>query len=118
MIVSAGASMTMSLVVRAITPPRPARMCVPMLVVLPLAALPGRSPPGRPPIPAAGARESSLPYVTQAHAPELGNLSDDILDRLPGHADDIALARMVDGEWQDVTLGEFHRTVVGVAKGL
>lgn len=56
--------------------------------------------------------------MTQAHAPELGNLSDDILDRLPAHADDVALARMVDGEWQDVTLGDFHRNVVAVAKGL
>lgn len=56
--------------------------------------------------------------MTQAHAPELGNLSDDILDRLPEHTDDVALARMVDGEWQDVTLGEFHRDVVAVAKGL
>jgi long-subunit acyl-CoA synthetase (AMP-forming) len=56
--------------------------------------------------------------VTQAHAPELGNLSDDILDRLPGHAGDVALARMVDGEWQDVTLGDFHHDVLAVAKGL
>jgi long-chain acyl-CoA synthetase len=56
--------------------------------------------------------------VTQAHAPELGNLSDDILDRLPGHADDIALARMVDGSWEDVTLGAFHQNVLAVAKGL
>src|SRR4051794_18195505 len=104
MIRSAGASMTMSLVVRAITPPCPARLRVPMLVVWPPDSLPGRSAPARPPIPYAGAREGSLPYVTQAHAPQLGNLSDDILDRLPGHADDIALARMVDGEWQDVTL--------------
>jgi long-chain acyl-CoA synthetase len=56
--------------------------------------------------------------VTQAHAPELGNLSDDILDRLPAHADDVALARMVDDEWQDVTLGAFHRNVLEVAKGL
>ena len=56
--------------------------------------------------------------MTQAHAPELGNLSDDILDRLPGHAGDVALAKMVDGEWQDVTLGDFHHDVVAVAKGL
>lgn len=56
--------------------------------------------------------------MTQAHAPELGNLSDDILDRLPGHADDVALARMVAGEWQDVTLGDFHHDVLAVAKGL
>ena len=56
--------------------------------------------------------------MTQAHGPELGNLSDDILDRLDGHGDDVALARMVDGEWQDVTLGDFHRDVLAVAKGL
>ena len=56
--------------------------------------------------------------MTQAHAPELGNLSDDILDRLPGHANDVALAQMVDGDWQDVTLGAFHQDVVAVAKGL
>lgn len=56
--------------------------------------------------------------MTQAHAPELGNLSDDILDRLPGHADDVALARMVGGKWHDVTLGDFHRNVLAVAKGL
>ncbi|AWB91968.1 long-chain fatty acid--CoA ligase [Aeromicrobium chenweiae] len=50
--------------------------------------------------------------------PDLGNLTDDILDRLPQHADDVALARM-DGEtWTDITLAEFHRDVVTVAKGL
>jgi long-chain acyl-CoA synthetase len=62
--------------------------------------------------------ESSLPYVTQPSKPSWGNLSDDILDRLSAHADDAALARL-DGEtWVDVTLGEFHRDVVAVAKGL
>src|SRR5215212_4192432 len=25
---------------------------------------------------------------------------------------------MVDGEWQDITLGDFHRNVIAVAKGL
>jgi long-chain acyl-CoA synthetase len=50
--------------------------------------------------------------------PSLGNLSQDILDRLPEHSDDIALARMEGEAWVDVTLGEFHRDVVAVAKGL
>ncbi len=58
--------------------------------------------------------------MTEHPTPSLGNLSDDILDRLPAHADDIALARAgEDGEsWIDVTLAEFHRDVVAVAKGL
>jgi long-chain acyl-CoA synthetase len=56
--------------------------------------------------------------VTQAHAPEAGNLSLDILDRLPAHADDVALARMGPDGWRDVTLAEFHADVVAVAKGL
>ncbi len=47
-----------------------------------------------------------------------GNLSLDILDRLAEHSDDVALARQVDGDWQDVTLGEFHGQIVGLAKGL
>lgn len=64
------------------------------------------------------ARTSSVPYVTQPSTPELGNLSHDILDRLPSHADDVALARMVDNTWVDVTLAEFHRDVLAVAKGL
>ncbi|MEJ7633362.1 AMP-dependent synthetase/ligase [Aeromicrobium sp.] len=56
--------------------------------------------------------------MTQAHTPELGNLSDDILDRLPAHADDVALARMVGDGWEDVTLGAFHQDVLATAKGL
>ncbi len=55
---------------------------------------------------------------TQHTARDLGNLSLDILDRLPEHHDDIALARQVDGYWQDVTLGAFHAQVTAVAKGL
>jgi long-chain acyl-CoA synthetase len=56
--------------------------------------------------------------VTEHSTPSLGNLSDDILDRLADHGDDIALAR-ADGEsWVDVTLSEFHRDVIAVAKGL
>ena len=47
-----------------------------------------------------------------------GNLSEDVLDRLPEHHDDVALARQVDGYWQDVTLGAFHNQIVSFAKGL
>ncbi len=47
-----------------------------------------------------------------------GNLSLDILDRLPAHVDDVALARRVGGYWQDVTLGAFHGQVLDFAKGL
>jgi long-chain acyl-CoA synthetase len=50
--------------------------------------------------------------------PSWGNLSDDILDRLAAHGDDIALARTDGDSWVDVTLAEFHRDVVTVAKGL
>jgi long-chain acyl-CoA synthetase len=56
--------------------------------------------------------------VTQHLNSALGNLSEDILDRLPAHADDVALARMDGDAWIDVTLGDFHRDVVSVAKGL
>jgi long-chain acyl-CoA synthetase len=56
--------------------------------------------------------------VTQPRTPDLGNLSQDILNRLADHADDVALARMDGDSWTDVTLGEFHRDVVTVAKGL
>ncbi|WP_367649191.1 AMP-dependent synthetase/ligase [Aeromicrobium stalagmiti] len=56
--------------------------------------------------------------MTQPQKPALGNLSDDILDRLPQHADDVALARAEGDAWTDVTLAEFHRDVVAVAKGL
>ncbi|MET0930716.1 MAG: AMP-dependent synthetase/ligase [Aeromicrobium sp.] len=56
--------------------------------------------------------------MTQPSTPALGNLSEDILDRLPTHADDAALARLEGDSWVDVTLGEFHRDVTAVAKGL
>ncbi|MCW2830985.1 MAG: long-chain fatty acid--CoA ligase [Aeromicrobium sp.] len=56
--------------------------------------------------------------MTQPHSPDLGNLTDDILDRLESHADDIALARMDGESWHDVSLATFHRDVVAVAKGL
>jgi long-chain acyl-CoA synthetase len=56
--------------------------------------------------------------VTTLPSPDRGNLSDDILARLPEHANDIALARQIDGEWRDVTLADFHGDVIAVAKGL
>ena len=56
--------------------------------------------------------------MTEHSTPSWGNLSDDILDRLPAHGDDIALARADGEEWVDVTLSEFHRDVVALAKGL
>ncbi|MET0768164.1 MAG: AMP-dependent synthetase/ligase [Aeromicrobium sp.] len=56
--------------------------------------------------------------MTQPSKPALGNLSEDILDRLPAHADDAALARLDGDTWVDVTLGEFHRDILAIAKGL
>ncbi len=63
-------------------------------------------------------REGSLPYVAQTYPTADGNLTDDVLDRLAIDPDAIALARRVDGAWQDVTIGEFHREVTDLAKGL
>ena len=63
-------------------------------------------------------RAGSLPYVAQTYPTADGNLTDDVLDRLALDADAVALARRVDGEWQDVTIGEFHREVTDLAKGL
>lgn len=56
--------------------------------------------------------------MTQHSTPDPGNLSQDILDRLPAHADDVALARMNGDTWVDVTLSQFHRDVVAMSKGL
>ena len=56
--------------------------------------------------------------MTQHSTPALGNLSEDILDRLTEHADDVALARADGDAWIDVTLGDFHRDVLALAKGL
>ncbi len=47
-----------------------------------------------------------------------GTLSHDVLDRLEAHRDDVALRRVVDGTWTDVTLGRFHTEVTAAAKGL
>jgi len=56
--------------------------------------------------------------VTNSSILEVGTLSLDVLDRLPAHRDDVALARRVDGRWHDITLGQFHAEVIAVAKGL
>ncbi|QGG41089.1 AMP-binding protein [Aeromicrobium yanjiei] len=74
--------------------------------------------PGPQPVGFGQGRESSLPYVMQPPEPDLGNLTEDILDRLPEHADEAALARMDGDTWTDITLAEFHRDVTTVAKGL
>ncbi len=57
--------------------------------------------------------------VTTTSSPaDTGTLSLDVLDRLKAHSGDVALARKVDGQWRDVTLGEFHQQIIEVAKGL
>ena len=56
--------------------------------------------------------------MAQTYPTADGNLTDDVLDRLALDADAVALARRVDGEWHDVTIGEFHRQVTDLAKGL
>ncbi len=48
----------------------------------------------------------------------LGNLTDDIHDRLADHHDDVAFVRNENGSWIDVTLGEFSAQMTAVAKGL
>ncbi len=67
--------------------------------------------------------EGSLPLVAQNAMAEtyptaVGNLTDDVLDRLALDADAVALSRRVRGEWNDVTIGEFHGEVTALAKGL
>src|SRR5664279_48496 len=62
--------------------------------------------------------ESSVRCVMQPRFPDPGNLTLDVLDRLPDHRDEAALSRRVDGEWHDVTLGQFHAEVVAAAGGL
>ncbi|GAA2089752.1 long-chain fatty acid--CoA ligase [Aeromicrobium tamlense] len=47
-----------------------------------------------------------------------GTLSLDVLDRLDAQRDRVSLRRVVDGEWIDVTLGQFHEQVTAAAKGL
>ena len=56
--------------------------------------------------------------MAQTYRTADGNLTDDVLDRLALDADAVALARRVNGEWQNVTIGEFHREVTDLAKGL
>lgn len=56
--------------------------------------------------------------MTKPQFPDPGDLTLDILDRLVDHRDEVALSRRIDGEWRDVTLGEFHAQVVAAARGL
>ena len=56
--------------------------------------------------------------MAQTYSTADGNLTDDVLDRLSVDADAVAVSRRVDGEWRDVTIGEFHREVTDLAKGL
>jgi long-chain acyl-CoA synthetase len=112
--------MTMSLAVRAITPPR-FDVLGPAIRTLPgghaSACHDAEAAPHRAlaQVPAAA---GSLPYVTQPRFPDPGDLTLDILDRLADHRDDVALSRRRGGEWVDVTLGELHGEVVAVARGL
>lgn len=56
--------------------------------------------------------------MTQPRFPDPGDLTLDVLDRLADHRDEVALRRLVDDQWHDVTLGQFHHDVLGVAAGL
>lgn len=48
----------------------------------------------------------------------LGNLTDDIRDRLVDHHADVAFARSDGDDWIDITLGEFNTQMTSIAKGL
>ena len=48
----------------------------------------------------------------------LGNLTDDVLDRLATDPDAAALARRGPDGWTDVSIAEVHREITDVAKGL
>lgn len=48
----------------------------------------------------------------------LGNLTDDVLDRLDADPTSVAFGVKDVGGWQDITIGEFHAYVVRIAKGL
>ncbi len=56
--------------------------------------------------------------MAQTYPTASGNLTDDVLDRLSHDAKSVALARRVEDQWSDVTIGEFHREVTALAKGL
>ncbi len=60
----------------------------------------------------------STQNVDPADLDRWGTLSQDILDRLDADRDQVALRRVVDDEWVDVTLGQFHAEVTAAAKGL
>ncbi len=57
---------------------------------------------------------STLAYVTR------GSLTDDIVDRLNQRPDGVVLSAWSsqDEAWADLSVGDFHRAVTGIAKGL
>lgn len=61
-------------------------------------------------------REFSTPLTIEI--PATGNLTDDVVTNAREAADSVVFSRKVDGEWTDVTAGEFLAEVSAVAKGL
>ncbi|MGZ4436331.1 MAG: AMP-dependent synthetase/ligase [Nocardioidaceae bacterium] len=61
-------------------------------------------------------REYSTPLTVEI--PTTGSLVDDIVVNAREHPEAVAFSRRVDGEWQDVTAGEFLDDVRRVASGL
>lgn len=51
-------------------------------------------------------------------AGDTSNITDDLLDRLRTAPDAVALSRLEGGSWVDVTVRDFHREVVDIARGL
>lgn len=51
-------------------------------------------------------------------AGDTSNITDDLLDRLREAPDATALSRLEGGSWVDVTVRDFHREVVDIARGL
>ena len=47
-----------------------------------------------------------------------GSLTDCVVEHAAKTPDQVALRRLVDGSWQEVTAAEFHEQVVALAKGL
>lgn len=48
----------------------------------------------------------------------LGNLTDDVLERVAASPDSVAFGIQVEDSWRDLTIGEFHHQVLQVARGL
>ncbi|MFF3763219.1 AMP-dependent synthetase/ligase [Streptomyces sp. NPDC001922] len=61
-------------------------------------------------------REFTVPPVEAA--PQVGGLADAVFDHASDDPDRVALGRKVDGQWRDVTSGEFCAEVLAIAKGL